>query len=88
MHGTPASRAWFANQCSRRTRPLSELMMLSKVEVRLGDARWLCCAGMLTNFRFVKMLAFLVCSRRHLATDCGQQTGTETGLAVSDVLHC
>ena len=56
---------------------------------KLGDARWLCCAGMLAHtVFFVKMLAILVCSRMHLAIDCGGQTGTEIALDVSDVLQC
>jgi len=47
-------------------------MMLLKVELRLSDARWLCCAGIVTHFPFVKMLAVLICYRRYLAIDCGQ----------------
>ena len=63
-------------------------MILLKVELRLGDARWLCCAGMLIHFLFVTMLAVLICSRRHLAIGGGAQTGTVITLDVSDVLQC
>jgi hypothetical protein len=63
-------------------------MVLLKVHLRLGDARWLCCAGRLTQFHFVKMSSVLVCSRRHLAIHCGQQTGTEITLDISEVLLC